>query len=568
MNIHKRFKIHFFGQLGLTVFLLLAMTVTVFATIGFVVMEEEVTQDLTEANGLFLTSNLELDGEKLTIKEELKTLVENQNGWLIAYRQDGSFLDSYHVPSDLNDRKNLKVESILKESGETTYQHWNLELKEAQRIQLLFGKRNIGQVLMNELKQEVDWGSGKLSPSRNTMQKIKRENGWVQLLDPSGEVVDDLESNGEPKSYSTAELISLKGEDTSVSTYLDENSGQILLAGSHEASSSGASTLRSFSNGGIILLLILIAVLLLGPFWHARKYGLPLITMMKWIQNLSNGVYEQPLDSNGRPVMKNTKGKLKRKYRLYKDLITNLSQLTETLHQNTLYQKQMAATREEWISGLSHDLKTPLASISGYAHMLEAETYGWTKEETRQFAGIITEKSTYMEQLIEELTLTYRLKNRALPINKEETDMNELLRRTLIHFINDQANRHMTFQFAPYESSLYAKVDPKWFQRVLDNLIANAIKYNAPGTEINLSLSKIEQHLVVITIEDNGRGMNKETMDRLFQRYYRGTNTSETSTGSGLGMAITKQLIELHNGSINVSSTVGIGTKVRIMVPV
>lgn len=568
MNIHKRFMIHFFGQLGLTVFLLLAMTVTVFATIGFVVMEEEVTQDLTEANGLFLTSNLELDGEKLTIKEELKTLVENQNGWLIAYRQDGSFLDSYHVPSDLNDRRNLKVESILKESGETTYQHWNLELKEAQRIQLLFGKRNIGQVLMNEVKQEVDWGSGKLSPSRNTMQKIKRENGWVQLLDPSGEVVDDLESNGEPKSYSTAELISLKGEDTSVSTYLDENSGQILLAGSHEASSSGASTLRSFSNGGIILLLILIAVLLLGTFWHARKYGLPLITMMKWIQNLSNGVYEQPLDSNGRPVMKNTKGKLKRKYRLYKDLITNLSQLTETLHQNTLYQKQMAATREEWISGLSHDLKTPLASISGYAHMLEAETYGWTKEETRQFAGIITEKSTYMEQLIEDLTLTYRLKNRALPINKEETDMNELLRRTLIHFINDQANRHMTFHFAPYESSLYAKVDPKWFQRVLDNLIANAIKYNAPGTEINLSLSKIEQHLVVITIEDNGRGMNKETMDRLFQRYYRGTNTSETSTGSGLGMAITKQLIELHNGSINVSSTVGIGTKVRIMVPV
>jgi signal transduction histidine kinase len=298
-----------------------------------------------------------------------------------------------------------------------------------------------------------------------------------------------------------------------------------------------------------------------------EKFGMPLITMMKWIQNLSSGNFQQPYNSHGDPVLTNKKGKLKRKFRLYKDLIANLSQLTDTLNQNERHQKQMVTTREEWISGLSHDLKTPLASISGYAHMLEADTYTWSKEETKQFAGIITEKSSYMKKLIEDLTLTYRLKNQALPIAKEKTDMNELLRRTVIHFINDQANSQMKFHFRPHEESLHAEVDPKWFQRILDNLLANAIKYNPPGTEITVSLSLIEQHLIVITIEDNGQGINKETLDQLFQRYYRGTNTDETSTGSGLGMAITKQLIELHCGSINVSSITGKGTKVRIMVP-
>ncbi|WP_305158289.1 histidine kinase dimerization/phospho-acceptor domain-containing protein, partial [Priestia megaterium] len=101
--------------------------------------------------------------------------------------------------------------------------------------------------------------------------------------------------------------------------------------------------------------------------------------MMKWIQNLGSGLYEQPLDLHQRPIMLNKKGKLKRKYRLYKDLITTLVQLTETLQQNETQRRKMTQTRDEWISGLSHDLKTPLASISGYAQMLESENYWWTE---------------------------------------------------------------------------------------------------------------------------------------------------------------------------------------------
>lgn len=115
-------------------------------------------------------------------------------------------------------------------------------------------------------------------------------------------------------------------------------------------------------------------MLLSGTLWYARKFGVPLLTLMKWIQNLGNGVYQEPGDVHGRPATRTKKGKLKRKFRLYKELIATLAQLTETLKETEKQQRIMAQTREEWISGLSHDLKTPLSSISGYAQMLASLT--------------------------------------------------------------------------------------------------------------------------------------------------------------------------------------------------
>ena len=293
-----------------------------------------------------------------------------------------------------------------------------------------------------------------------------------------------------------------------------------------------------------------------------------MITMMKWIQNLGSGLYEQPLDIHQRPVMINKKGKLKRKYRLYKDLIATLAQLTETLQLHETQRRKITQTREEWITGLSHDLKTPLSSISGYAQMLESKDYDWTEEETREFAGIIAEKSTYMMNLLEDLTLTFRLKNQALPLVKEEVDINEFIRRTIIHFINDPTTSDMKFIFQPHNETIFASIDPKWFQRIMDNLIANAVKYNPSGTTITVSISTIEEHLLIITIKDDGIGMDNETIGKLFHRYYRGTNTSDSDSGTGLGMAITKQLVHLHGGSINVKSTLQKGTTVRIILPI
>lgn len=199
--------------------------------------------------------------------------------------------------------------------------------------------------------------------------------------------------------------------------------------------------------------------------------------------------------------------------------------------------------------------------------MLQSDQYTWTEEEVRTFSSTIKEKAYYMKQLLEDLTLTYQLRSDGFPIAKERLQINEQIRRTVIHYVNGPAGQQYEFVFQPYTESVIVAVDPKWFQRIMENLIENAIKYNPPETTVTITIGKLDHHLLIITIKDNGVGMDNETLNRLFERYYRGTNTSSSKNGTGLGMTITKKLIELHGGSIKVRTELEIGTTIRILLP-
>ncbi|MEW5552801.1 HAMP domain-containing sensor histidine kinase [Peribacillus frigoritolerans] len=570
MNIHKRFIVQFFIQLILVFIIFFFILLSIWVIIGFSISKVEVTEDLSKADSTYFSNRITIHGKKVTFDDELKQLAKNQNGWLLVLTTNGEVIGAYNalenVPSHFKESE-LAALMLQNSSVPVEYSHWKLNETGPQPQLLIFGRKSSETGLLNEVKTSVDWKHHQLNLSAATLKQIDEEGGWVQLINSTGKVLDGYGSEKEGTSYTIQDLQTLSGsEQVSVDAFFDAETEQTIIVGIHD---SGATSLDEslFNKSMLIIFIVLFFLLLTGSFWYARKFGVPLITLMKWIQNLGSGLYEQPLDIHQRPIMLNKKGKLKRQYRLYKDLITTLVQLSETLHQNETQRRKMTQTREEWISGLSHDLKTPLASISGYAQMLESENYSWTEKETREFALIIAEKSGYMMELLEDLTLTYRLRNQALPIVKEEVDIIEFIRRTMIHFINDPANNDMKFVFQPKNETAIASIDTKWFQRIIDNLIANAIHYNPAGTTITVSISPIEQHLLIITIEDDGIGMDNETLDRLFQRYYRGTNTSDSGRGTGLGMAITKQLVHLHGGSINVKSSPQRGTTVRIILP-
>ncbi|MFJ5771056.1 sensor histidine kinase [Psychrobacillus sp. NPDC093180] len=108
-------------------------------------------------------------------------------------------------------------------------------------------------------------------------------------------------------------------------------------------------------------------------------------------------------------------------------------------------------------------------------------------------------------------------------------------------------------------------MDPKLFARVLDNLVGNAVKHTPEGTKVLLIVEQKEE-TVQLTIQDEGRGIPKEKLENLFNRYYRGTNTTTETSGTGLGLAIAKQLVEAHDGNIFVESNRN-GTKVTITLP-
>ncbi|AIY06770.1 histidine kinase [Planococcus sp. PAMC 21323] len=569
MNLHKRFIVQFFIQLFLLSLFFLVLILTIWGIIGFTLSKDEIQSDLSKANASYFTNRITSDSEKQSIAKDLKELVENQGGWLILLDTEGEIVDSYNAP------KALKTKFAtgdftdrlwgVSEKNEF-FSYWEIELMDMDPLILLYGQRNLAEELLVAASPSVDWQQKRLSLSAEMKKRITKTDAWMQLISAEGQVLDEYGEVNKSSQYTIQELGELQDQNQFLSSVSNEDSNQTVIAGVKKIPTNAWET--TFSNRNLIVgLLILLILLMLGTFWYARKFGLPLLVLMQWIQNLGEGRYEQPSQQRNGSSIVNKKGKVKRKYRLYKDLIATLEDLTITLKIHKQQQETLEKTREDWISGLSHDLKTPLSSISGYAQMLEAPEYVWSTQETRKFATIMKEKSSYMMELLEELTLTFRLKNHALPLVKEDTDINEFIRRIVIQFINDPSASNMKFNFEPASSSIRAQIDPKWFQRIIDNLIANAIKYNPSGTEIKISITAIEQHLFIVLIEDDGVGMETETLDKLFNRYYRGTNTEDVTSGTGLGLAITKQLVQLHNGSIHIDSVLEKGTIVRLIVP-
>lgn len=570
MNLHKRFMVQFFIQLFLLSLIFLVGMLIVWAVIGFTISEDEIQTDLAEADSSYFTTRIILDNNNHFFKKNLEELAESQNGWLILLDSDGAILDSFNAPevlptqftvSDFADR----LWGSPEDNQQFTY--WEIEFLDMDPLLLLYGRNNMAEDLLESAVPFIDWQQESLNLTLGTKEELEKEKAWIQLLSPEGKVLDTYGKVGESSLYTMQQLGELQSENQSLASLTNTETGLTVVTGLENVPSTAWGT--TFSNQNLFLFALTTLILLaIGTFWYARKFGAPLLVMMQWIQNLGNGQYEEPTNDNKGSLITNKKGKVKKKYRLYKDLIDTLEQLTATLKIHQHQQKTLERTREDWISGLSHDLKTPLSSISGYAQMLESSDYEWSAKETREFASIMNEKSSYMMELLEELTLTFRLKNQALPLAKEQMDINEFIRRIVIHFINDPSNTELKFTFVAAPQSIRANIDPMWFQRIIDNLIANAVKYNPPGTEIKISVSTIEQHLFVVLIEDDGRGMETEILDKLFDRYYRGTNTHDTSTGTGLGLAITKQLVQLHDGSIHVDSMPENGTAVRVIVPI
>ncbi len=291
--------------------------------------------------------------------------------------------------------------------------------------------------------------------------------------------------------------------------------------------------------GGHIILLLGIVFLSISI---SRQFVRPLVYVISRIERLTQFDYSKVRDKH---IHHRKTGKLKKKFKLFQPVDESINNLSERLSSNERQIKHAEQLREEWITGLSHDLKTPLSSIYGYSTMLASEDYEWTKEEVRVFATTMQEKATYMDALIRDLTYTYQLKNRAIQLEKVLIPFNVWLPQ----FADEQVS-------VKVYGDVVLEADELLLKRILDNLITNAKKYTPEGTKVNVEAQNIGQE-IMLTIADQGPGIPQEELDNLFERYYRGTNTTDETMGTGLGLAIAKQLIDLHNATISVQSGAG-----------
>lgn len=431
--------------------------------------------------------------------------------------------------------------------------------------------------LLNDIPAKTSINNGVASVTPEILNTIKSAKGWLQIIDATGkEIFIFNKPKTIPSQYSPGQLVYYNKfpKATGYQMYTWYSTiGDQQYTWIYGTQYNIISSEINYKTEVIIGLICILLTLIIATVYGIRL-GTPLLHILKWIDNISKGIYKEPLNAKGEPKSrKKSSNKLRKSYETHKDIIVAVENLSNTIKINEENKAILDKSREEWIAGVSHDIKTPLSSVKGYADLLNSNKYHFSEEDVLNFGRIISEKATYIEELIEDMNLTFQLKNKAFIIKPELHNIVELVRTSIIDFINDQRYYGTTIIFNnEEEENIIYPVDSKWFKRAVDNLLANALEHNEKDTVINIKVEKQLKEFayptVSIKIVDNGKGMDKETLEHLFDRYYRGTNTDDRRVkGSGLGTAIAKQLIVAHDGSIVVNSSPGEGTEICISFP-
>lgn len=232
-----------------------------------------------------------------------------------------------------------------------------------------------------------------------------------------------------------------------------------------------------------------------------------------------------------------------------------------------LNQKKLSEIKSDFINNMTHEFKTPLATISLAVDAIRNEKVRNNPEKMNYFSGIIKEENIRMNKHVETILQAALMEKQELELRKEETHMHEMLDQVLENYQLQLQNKNGQVNKLYNAKNDLAAVDPVHFGNLLSNLVDNAIKYSKETIELKISTHSTNKQLI-IRIEDNGIGMSKETVKRVFEKFYRAhTGNLHNVKGFGLGMSYVKTVIDAHKGKIRVESTVGKGSIFTIEIP-
>lgn len=240
-----------------------------------------------------------------------------------------------------------------------------------------------------------------------------------------------------------------------------------------------------------------------------------------------------------------------------------IGQLTESFNKMAKELKSIEYLRKDFVSNVSHEFKTPISSILGFAKLLENRNL--TEEEKKEYLEIIVEESERLSNLSTNILKLSKLESQDIVFNKAEYSLDEQIRRVILLLEPKWCEKNIDFDIDMENISFLA--DEDLMQQVWINLLNNAIVYSYQNGVIHIKMYKQkEEEKAVIIIKDEGIGMDKHTKDRMFEKFFKG-DTSHSKEGAGLGLALVKRIIDLHQGVIEVESEPGNGTAIMLTFP-
>lgn len=577
MNFNKRLIIQFIMQHVFVLVTLLIAVVAAFTYLIFLLTSTLYEPNIPDSDSFTISRYISSEDGHISLQSEVQDLIKEKNDWLQVVDEDGKILYHFNTPNDVpNAYTKTSLVAYIQHHIESNYKftYWEIELEEKKVLVIYGGMLKSNALLTAIQKEHSSLTMDSFTLTDQEKQLLSKEKAALQIFNQNGEEVFAYPT-GKKKPFSAIQIALNEKEPwnhkENTSSFYDTNSGNLLVVTAKnehyypDDEIEDVFTKKFLIGCGLILLIVFVYLVILS-IWYGNKFGKPLLHAMRWLKNIAGGKYEEPISKKGKPVRFRRSGKEKWSFRLFRDVTSSLEHLSITLKKNDAMRQVLQQTREEWITGLTHDLKTPLSSIYGYALLLESNQYNWTDRDIQQFGSVMKEKSQYMTTLIDDLSLTYQLKNNSLPAQHVNVEINQFVQKVLLQFINNPTLQNQNIEFVPSSNKIQYFIEEKWFQRIIENLLVNAVKHNNETTTVIVKLSQ-NANSFTLSISDDGKGMDEKTKELLFERYYRGTNTEESNIGTGLGLAITKQLVHAHNGTISVDSALGKGTTIILVFP-
>ncbi|MCC0679156.1 HAMP domain-containing histidine kinase [Clostridioides sp. ES-S-0005-03] len=292
-------------------------------------------------------------------------------------------------------------------------------------------------------------------------------------------------------------------------------------------------------------LALIIIVYLISILWRVRTQ----LALIKYaLEDIKNGNLNRRV--------------LTRKSDITRQICYDINEIAINSQSQLIQQKQSEQAYKQLMISLSHDVKTPLASLVGYLEAIETDIV--VGEEKDEYIHVAYNKAQHLKHFVENLFEWVKLDSREQIFHFELFDLNELSRNIIADWVPILEKCHFEYEIDIPETEYAMHIDVNAYTRILNNLLQNIIRHS-DGDKVTLRIFENEQQ-VKIVVEDNGKGISSDNLPHIFERMYQ-CDHSRSSKGNGLGLAIVKELINVHKGTITANSTIDMGTIFTILLP-
>ncbi|HDR7586046.1 two-component sensor histidine kinase [Bacillus mycoides] len=300
----------------------------------------------------------------------------------------------------------------------------------------------------------------------------------------------------------------------------------------------------------VYALIIVFLVIILLSFYYSKIIVKPLIKINRVTKKMANFDFSEKLPVTADDEIGGLSSGINTLSVNLKDRIDRLNVANTKLQQDIERERQLEKTRKEFISGVSHELKTPLSVIRSFAEGIQ----DGVSKDTTYYTNVILEETDNMNRLIVEMLELAKLESGTYKLEMSTFSIGELIQQVYTKLLFSMEEKHLQVDIHA-DSSLFVKANRSRIEQVVVNLLSNAIRYTPDGEKIHVSVIETED-TVKIKIENTGNPIPEESLEKIWDRFYRlDASRSRHTGGTGLGLSIVKNILDLHHAEYGVYNT-------------